>query len=111
MTPNLSLDVMSSPGMCPHCGARIRARGILRVSRRTPYTCASCRAVSVMAPRSAMRVVLGWVVALAFPLALLNYLQMHRVVLFAVCVGAALAIPLIFARFCRFETEKGSRDH
>lgn len=50
-----------------------------------------------------MRVVLGWVVALAFPLALLDYLQVPRVVLFAVCAGAALAIPVVFARFCRFE--------
>ena len=50
-----------------------------------------------------MTVVLGWVMALAFPLALLDSLQVPRVVLFAVCMGAALPLPLVFARFCRFE--------
>lgn len=98
---------MNSPGTCPHCEAPIRAWAVLRVSRRTPYICAACRGTSVIAPRSGMSVVLGWVVALALPLALLDYFQIPRVGLFALCAGAALALPLIFARFCRFEKHRG----
>ena len=50
-----------------------------------------------------MRIVLGWVMALALPLSILDYLQVPRLGLFALCTGASIAIPLIFARFCRFE--------
>ncbi len=50
-----------------------------------------------------MRIVLGWVMALALPLSILDYLQVPRLGLFALCAGASIAIPLIFARFCRFE--------
>lgn len=94
---------MNSTGICPHCRVPIRAGGVLRVSRRTPYICAACHGASVIAPSSGMRVVLGWVVALALPLAILDYFEAPRVGLFTLCAGASVAIPSIFARFCRFE--------
>ncbi len=50
-----------------------------------------------------MRIVLGWVVAVGVPAAVLDYLQSPRVILFLFCAGAAAMFPLIFARFCRFE--------
>lgn len=51
-----------------------------------------------------MRVVLGWVVSLALLLAVLDSLNAPREVLFILSAGASIAIPLIFARFCRFES-------
>lgn len=94
---------MNSTGICPHCRVPIRAGGVLRVSRRTPYICAACHGASVIAPSSGIRIVLGWVVALALPLAVLDFLDAPREVLFILCAGASIAIPLIFVRFCRFE--------
>lgn len=95
---------MNSVGRCSHCGVPIRAGGVLRISRRTPYTCAVCHGVSVIAPGSGMRVVLGWFVSLALLLAVLDSFNLPLAVLSIVSVGASIAIPLIFARFCRFES-------
>ncbi len=94
---------MNSAGICPHCGVSIRAGGVLRVSRRRPYICAACHGASVISPSSGIRAVLGWVVALALPLAILDYFETPRVGLFTLCAGASVAISSIFARFCRFE--------
>jgi hypothetical protein len=94
---------MTSAGICLYCGARIRARNVLRVSRRRPYICAACHCESVIVPSSGMRIVLGWVMALALPLSILDYFEASRVELFTLSAGASIVIPLIFARFCRFE--------
>lgn len=97
---------MNHAGTCPHCGTVIRALGVLRVSRRTPYHCHACGGESMLSPNNGMRVMLGWTVAVGLVGGVLEYLQMGRVVLFILCVVAAGMLPLVFARFCRFEVKR-----
>jgi DNA-directed RNA polymerase subunit RPC12/RpoP len=94
---------MHSIGVCPHCGARIDPRRVLLITRRVPYTCASCGGESVIARGSGMRAVLAYVAALALPVFALDYLDVPRIVLFAGCAAGALAIPIVFTRLCRFD--------
>lgn len=96
---------MNCSGVCPHCGTSIRALGLLRVSRRTPYRCAVCGGESVIPPRSGMRLVLGWGLVVAVPAAALEHLDVGPVFLFLFCAVASGTIPLLFARFCRFEAK------
>lgn len=97
------LGVMGRLGVCPRCSARINPWGVLRMSRRTPYKCPSCGGSAVIAPRSGMNAVVLYVAALAIPLFALDYLGVPRVALLAACVAAVVAIPIVFARICRFE--------
>jgi DNA-directed RNA polymerase subunit RPC12/RpoP len=94
---------MGTRGVCPRCSARISPWGVLRMSRRTPYRCPSCGGNAVIAPRSGMGAVVVYVAVLAIPLFALDYLGVPRVALFAACVAAVVAIPIVFARICRFE--------
>jgi hypothetical protein len=50
-----------------------------------------------------MMVVVAYVAALASPLFALDYFGVPRIVLFAGCAAGALAIPIVFARLCRFD--------
>jgi hypothetical protein len=93
----------AAAGVCPHCQARIDPWRILRMTRRTPYTCASCGGPARIDPRSGMMVVVLYVVALAIPLIALTLLGVSRTVLFVAAVAGALAIPSVFARMCRYE--------
>jgi hypothetical protein len=52
-----------------------------------------------------MRIVLGWVLTLAIPGVVLEYLQVPRFALFLFCAASAVTLPIIFARFCRFEAK------
>lgn len=95
--------MIAAAGMCPHCQTRIDPWRILRVTRRTPYECPSCAGTARLEPRSGTTVVAGFVLALGIPLAALDLLGASRPVIFLVAVAGALAIPFVFARFCRFE--------
>lgn len=94
---------MRTLGVCPHCSTRIRPWRVLLISRRTPYKCPSCGGEAVIARRSGMSAVVAYVAVLAIPLVALDYLGVPRVALFAACAAGALAIPIVFARICRFE--------
>jgi hypothetical protein len=50
-----------------------------------------------------MRAVVHYVAALAIPLYVLDYFGATRVASLAACLAAALAVPVVFARICRFE--------
>jgi hypothetical protein len=50
-----------------------------------------------------MSAVILYAAALAIPLFALDYLGVPGVMLFAACVAAVIAIPIVFARLCRFE--------
>jgi hypothetical protein len=102
-----ALEPDSTLGVCPHCRARIQPLRVLRITRATPYKCPSCEGTAVILPRSGMTTVLAYVVALAIPLFALDYLGVSRLALFAACAAAAVAMPLVFARFCRFEPSFG----
>jgi len=56
----------ATAGTRPHCQARIDSWRILRITRRTPYSCPSCAGIARLETSS------------------------------------ALAIPMVFACFCRF---------
>lgn len=93
----------AAAGICPHCRARIDPWRILRITRRTPYQCPSCAGAARLDPRSGTAIVAGFVLALGIPLVGLSLLGASRLVTFLVAVAGALAIPFVFARFCRFE--------
>jgi DNA-directed RNA polymerase subunit RPC12/RpoP len=95
--------VMRALGICPHCSAPISPLRLLRTRRRRPYECPHCEGKAAIAPRSGMRAVVLYVAALAIPLYALDYFGATGVVSLAACLGAALAIPVVFARICRFE--------
>ena len=75
----------------------------MRISRRMPYECTKCGGKSVIPARSGMKAVVLFVAALAVPLFALELLGVPRVVLFVACVAGVVAVPLVFARVCRFE--------
>lgn len=93
----------AAAGTCPHCKARIDPWRILRITRRTPYTCPSCAGTARLDARSGIVVVVGWVCGLAIPLVALNLASASRTVILVVALAGALAIPFLFARICRFE--------
>jgi hypothetical protein len=95
--------VSATAGTCPHCQTRIDPWRILRITRRTPYACPSCAGTARLDPHSGTTVVAGFVCALGIPLVALSLLGASRAVLFILAVAGALAIPFVFARFCRFE--------
>jgi|SRR5687767_2335460 len=101
----------AAAGTCPHCQARIDPRRILRMTRRRPYTCPSCAGTARLDPGSGAAVLVGYIVAIAVPLFLLEYVGASRTVLFVACIIAALAIPFVFARFSRFEPAEAIRQH
>jgi hypothetical protein len=97
---------MNRAGKCPHCGIVIRTHGVLRVSRHTPYRCDACGGEAIISPTDGMRIVLGWVVAIAIPGAMLDYFQAGEIALFVLCAIGACMLPLVFARFCQFEVKR-----
>lgn len=99
----------AAAGTCPHCQARIDARRILRMTRRTPYTCPSCARTARLDPGSGAAVLVGYIVAIAVLLFLLEYVGASRTVLFVACIIAALTIPFVFARICRFDSTDAVR--
>lgn len=99
----------AAAGTCPHCQARIDPRRILRMTRRTPYTCPSCAGTARLASSSGAAVLVGYIVAIAVPLVLLEYAGASRTFLFLACIIAALTIPFVFARICRFDTTDAIR--
>ena len=99
----------AAAGTCPHCKARIDQWRILRITRRTPYTCPSCAGIAQLEPRSAMVAVVMWVCGLTVPLVGLNLVSASRTLIFVVAVAGALAIPFLFARVCRFEPADAGR--
>ncbi len=98
---------MSRLGVCAHCSAGISPRRVLRMSRRKPYVCPSCGGRSAIAARSGVAAVAAYVAAIALPLFALDALGGPRALLFAGCVVATILIPIVFARFCRFDAWRG----
>lgn len=94
---------MAMPGVCPYCRGRISPARVLRISRRTPYTCHSCAGRAVIAPQSGIIVLTGYVGVLGTLLFALDALRAPRLAVFAAAASGALAIPAVFARFCRFD--------
>jgi hypothetical protein len=50
-----------------------------------------------------MQVMFGWTVAVGLSGVVLEYLQTSRIALFILCVVDTGMLPLVLARFCRFE--------
>ena len=57
----------------------------------------------MIAPGSGMIAVAGYVGALAVPLLTLDYFGVPRVALSVACLVAAIAMPVVLARVCRFD--------
>lgn len=95
---------MDAVGKCPHCRERISAWRLLRVSRATPYVCGKCGGEALIAAPSGRRAAIIYVLAIALPLLALSRIDVSDVVLYAAATAAALAIPIFFARLCRFES-------
>ncbi len=94
---------MPAPGHCPHCHGRISPSRVLRITRRTPYTCPSCAGRATITPRNGMIVLAGYVAVLGMLLFALDALRAPRLAVFAAAASGVLAIPSVFARFGRFE--------
>lgn len=94
---------MGALGVCPCCGVPISARSFFRISRHIPYECTKCGSKSVIPAHSGMKAMILFVAALSVPLFALEFLGVPRVVLFVACVAGVVAIPLVFARICRFD--------
>jgi hypothetical protein len=90
-------------GLCPHCGVRINPWRLLHITRKNPYDCPSCAGKAVIVPRSAMIAAATYVAVLAIIVVVLEQAGAGAVEIYAVCLLAALLIPLAFAWFCRFE--------
>lgn len=90
-------------GVCPHCKHGIRALGVLRISRRTPYRCPACSGLSVIPPKNGIGLILGWSLAVGLLGAGLERLYASSTLLFLFCAVASCLLPWIFARLCRFE--------
>lgn len=97
------MGAMSALGICPHCRKAISARQLLRMSSVAPYRCRNCGGESVIGARSGMWAVISYVAAIAIPLLTLDYFDVPRVALYGVATVAALVIPPVFARICRFD--------
>src|SRR5688500_10706236 len=94
---------MNALGICPHCRKPISARQLLRMSRAAPYRCRNCGGESAIAARSGMWAVISYVAAISIPLLTLTYFDVPRVALYGVATVAALVVPSVFARICRFD--------
>ena len=101
----------AAAGTCPHCQARIDPRRILRMTRRTPYICQSCAGTARLVSSSGAAVLVAYIVAIAVPLVLLEFVGASRTVLFLSCIIAALTIPFVFARLSRFEPAEAIGQH
>jgi hypothetical protein len=94
---------MNALGICPHCRKPISARQLLRMSRVAPYRCRNCGGEAVIAGRSGAWAVVTYVAAISVPLLTLAYFDVPILALYGMASAAALMIPPIFARICRFD--------
>jgi hypothetical protein len=94
---------MNALGSCPHCRKPISAQQLLRMSRVAPYRCRNCGGEAVIAARSGMWAVVTYVAAISIPLLTLTCFDVPLLALYGVATVAALGIPPIFARICRFD--------